>query len=57
MSCGGSMKKGGTKKPMMRGGGKIATKATASFPSVSTGSGVGAKVKSMASKLMTRKKK
>jgi len=44
MSCGGSMSKGGTKKPVMRGG-KIATKSTASFPSVSTKSGVGAKKK------------
>lgn len=56
--CGGkTMEKGGTKKPMMRGGGKVATMATKSFPSVSTKSGVGAKVKSMASKLITRKKK
>lgn len=45
MACGGSMKKGGTKKPVMRGGGKVATKATASFPSVSTATGVGAKTK------------
>jgi hypothetical protein len=30
-SCGGSMKKGGTKKPVMRGGGKIATMKTPTY--------------------------
>jgi hypothetical protein len=44
-SCGGSMKKGGTKKPLMRGGGKVATKATAGFPSVTKSKGVGSKKK------------
>lgn len=38
-------KNGGSKKPVMRGGGKVATKSTAGFPSVSKTKGVGSKKK------------
>jgi hypothetical protein len=43
--CGGTMKKGGSKKSVMRGGGKVATMATKLFPSVSKTKGVGSKKK------------